>query len=124
MTSPVFGSRRTKTSLPSKRNSAGSRTAWLRPVVKSFAVLMRMVVSELGHIIGSVVISIKIATTSMSAPPFASQVVGRLGLHPFRSRRRFFPLPEWRVGLEVVHQIFGAVEGCLAVGGEGHHLHD
>src|SRR5260364_329679 len=38
-TSPVFESRRIKTSVPSNRYSIGSRTAWLRPVVKSFAVV-------------------------------------------------------------------------------------
>src|SRR5580658_6877322 len=39
MTSPVDSSRRTKTSSPSKRNSLGKRTAWLRPFLKSLAVL-------------------------------------------------------------------------------------
>jgi hypothetical protein len=36
-TSPVTGSRRISTSSPSNRNSAGRRTAWLPPVVNSFA---------------------------------------------------------------------------------------
>src|SRR4029077_5772392 len=38
ITSPVASSWRMKTSLPSKRKSAGRRTAWLRPLRKSFAV--------------------------------------------------------------------------------------
>src|SRR5260370_34736313 len=38
ITSPVFSSLRIKTSLPSKRNSAGRRTAWLLPLLNSFAV--------------------------------------------------------------------------------------
>src|SRR5277367_6900090 len=38
MTSLVAGSRRTYTSEPSKRNSEGRRTAWLRPLRKSLAV--------------------------------------------------------------------------------------
>src|SRR6266436_3262334 len=38
ITSPVAGSCRMKTSLPSKRNSEGRRTAWLRPLRNSFAV--------------------------------------------------------------------------------------
>src|SRR5207244_7840520 len=37
ITSPVTASRRMNTSSPSKRNSAGSRTAWLPPLVKSLA---------------------------------------------------------------------------------------
>src|SRR6266852_6739772 len=37
ITSPVASSWRIKTSLPSKRKSAGKRTAWLRPLRKSFA---------------------------------------------------------------------------------------
>lgn len=41
--SPVAGSWRIKTSLPSKRNSTGSRTAWLRPLRNSFAVRMMIV---------------------------------------------------------------------------------
>src|SRR5574340_1513106 len=40
MTSPVTGSRRTSTSSPSNRNSAGKRTAWLRPFLNSLAVCM------------------------------------------------------------------------------------
>src|SRR5690606_25674800 len=38
ITSPVRGSLRTETSVPSKRNLAGRRTAWLFPLVKSLAV--------------------------------------------------------------------------------------
>ena len=37
----MAGSLRMNTSLPSKRNSRGRRTAWLRPLVKSLAVLVR-----------------------------------------------------------------------------------
>src|SRR5271165_2636062 len=39
-TSPVASFRRMATSLPSKRNSLGRRTAWLRPFLKSLAVLV------------------------------------------------------------------------------------
>src|SRR2546421_11730639 len=35
---PVFGSLSINTSVPSNRNSAGRRTAWLRPLRKSLAV--------------------------------------------------------------------------------------
>src|SRR6267142_874280 len=38
ITSPVAGSRRMKTSLPSKRYSEGRRTAWLLPFLNNFAV--------------------------------------------------------------------------------------
>src|SRR5437667_12085639 len=37
ITSPVRGLRSMKTSLVSKRNAAGRRTAWLRPLVKTLA---------------------------------------------------------------------------------------
>ena len=39
-TSPLVGSRWMYTSSPSNRNSAGRRTAWLPPLVKSLAVLV------------------------------------------------------------------------------------
>src|SRR5258708_30103955 len=39
MTSPVSGSLRMKTSREEKRKSEGRRTAWLRPVLNSLAVL-------------------------------------------------------------------------------------
>src|SRR4029077_16868217 len=42
MTSPVSGSLRMKTSRGVKRKSEGKRTAWLRPFLKSLAIL-RMV---------------------------------------------------------------------------------
>src|SRR5271170_1654890 len=44
ITSPVSGSFRIKTSFPSNRNSAGRRTAWLRPLRKSFAVFAAVVI--------------------------------------------------------------------------------
>src|SRR5579859_6474050 len=48
-TSPVAGSCRIKTSLPSKRNSEGRRTAWLRPLRNSFAVrAIRMLLISTG----------------------------------------------------------------------------
>src|SRR5262249_17516800 len=40
ITSPVCSSRRTNTSSPSNRNSAGNLTAWLPPLLKSRAVLV------------------------------------------------------------------------------------
>src|SRR3990172_9003044 len=46
MTSPVSGSRRINTSSPSKRNSAGRRTAWLRPFLNSLAVCMVRLLSD------------------------------------------------------------------------------
>src|SRR5271156_736240 len=51
--SPVAGSLRIKTSFPSNRNSAGRRTAWLRPLRKSFAVFVAVVMTSsplLGYI--------------------------------------------------------------------------
>src|SRR2546421_9556639 len=39
MTSPVSGSLRMKTSREEKRKSEGNRTAWLRPFLKSLAML-------------------------------------------------------------------------------------
>src|SRR5713226_4521849 len=39
MTSPVSGSLRMKTSREEKRKSEGKRTAWLRPFLKSMAIL-------------------------------------------------------------------------------------
>jgi hypothetical protein len=56
ITSPVAGSRRMYTSEPSKRYSAGRRTAWLRPFRKSFAVTD----------IASLVVYIMVYTISMS----------------------------------------------------------
>src|SRR5690606_33668646 len=51
-------------------------------------------------------------------------VVFGLGLNPVSAGRAGFPLPEGSVGLEVIHEEFGAPEGGFTVGREGHDLDD
>src|ERR1700761_7764192 len=57
-------------------------------------------------------------------PAFGGSVVGRLGVDPGLAARLLDLLPEWRAGLQIIHQELGGGEGGLAVARRGRHQHN
>src|SRR3954465_15225355 len=64
------------------------------------------------------------AAAARTGPAIGERVVGLLGVDPVFAAGIFDLLPEWRAGLEKIHQELGGGEGLLPVCGGGDDEHD